>query len=258
MYRELVHIYGPFSINTFGLFIALGLIVFTILVLHDKRARSLVTTEQFLNVFSVGFIAVIAGGRMLYVLTAWNTLETVWDAFAIWTGGFSVLGSLLGILAVIPWYLRIKNIPILPFLDLVATYIPLAQSIARWGCFFAGCCYGMPTSSALGIVCPEPIDERLHGLPLHPTQLYSSALLFIIFLILYFIIKPRATKPGQLACAYLILMSIERFAVDFWRADREFIGISSTLSVAQLIAIAIAFGALCGLILISAKFFKKK
>lgn len=257
MYRELAHIYGPFSINTFGLFIALGLIVFTILVLHDKRARSLVSTEQFLNIFSIGFIAAIAGGRILYVLTAWNTLETFWDSFAVWRGGFSVLGSLLGILAVIPWYLSTKNIPILPFLDLVATYIPLAQSIARWGCFFAGCCYGLPTSSALGIVCPEPLDERLHGLKLYPTQLFSSALLFVIFLILYFIIKPRTTKPGQLTCAYLLLMSIERFTVDFWRADREFIGVSSTLSVAQLIAIAIALGSLCGLIFIT-DFFKKK
>ena len=253
MYRELVHIWGPFSINTFGLFIALGLIVFTILVLQDKRARCLVTTEQFLNIFSIGFIAAIAGGRILYVLTAWQTLATFWDAFAIWTGGFSVLGALLGVLAVIPWFLRTKNIPILPFLDLVATYIPLAQSIARWGCFFAGCCYGMPTSGPFGMVCPEPLDDRLHGLKLHPTQLYSSAVLLGIFLILYFIIKPRATKPGQLTCAYLFLMSIERFAVDFWRADREFISISSTFSVAQIIAIAIAFGALCILTLITCK-----
>jgi prolipoprotein diacylglyceryltransferase len=116
----------------------------------------------------------------------------------------------------------------------------------------------LPTSSALGIVCPEPLDERLHGFKLYPTQLFSSAILFIIFLILYFIIKPRTTKPGQLTCAYLILMSIERFTVDFWRADREFIGISSMLSVAQLIAIAIALGSLCGLILITTDFFKKK
>jgi len=243
MYRELVHIWGPFSINTFGLFIAIGLIIFSWLVLRDPRRKPLVTTEQFLNIFTVGFIAAIAGGRLLYCITAWQTLNSFADIFAIWSGGFSVLGALLGILAVIPWYLQTKNIPILPFLDLVATYIPLAQSIARWGCFFAGCCYGLPTSSPFGMVCPEPLDERLHGLTLHPTQLYSSVLLLAIFVLLYFFIRPRVTKPGQLTCAYLMLMSMERFMVDFWRADREFITLSPTFSVAQLIALFVALGA---------------
>ena len=76
--------------------------------------------------------------------------------------------------------------------------------------------------------------------PLHPTQLYSSATLFLIFLLLYFVLQRYLRRPGQLVSAYLVLMSIERFAVDFWRGDRALSPIfPSVISFDQLLAIGI-------------------
>ena len=81
---------------------------------------------------------------------------------------------------------------------------------------------------------------------LHTTQLYSSLLLFIIFLSMYFVFQKIVKKPGQLICIYLILASMERFAVDFWRGDRIFFNQNSlslmltrTFSIHQLIAVGI-------------------
>lgn len=126
--------------------------------------------------------------------------------------------------------------------DLLAIYAPLAQSIARIGCFVAGCCYGAPSTLAWAVQpAGAPFCMRLH-----PTQLYSSISLLLIFLFMRFVATQLCSKPGQLVTLYLILASMERFTVDFWRGDRVFFKYAplSILSVHQWIALGIAVIAL--------------
>jgi phosphatidylglycerol:prolipoprotein diacylglycerol transferase len=255
MYPELLSLYGPFSIQTYGVFIAIGLVIFTFAVLYDYRRKGIIEADQFFNVLTVGFLAALIGGRILYFLTNWQSHESCWDFFAVWLGGFSLLGSTVAIILTVPAYLYAKKIPLLSFLDLVTTYTPLLQSISRLGCFFAGCCYGAPTSFILGIIPRYPIAQELNGIALHPTQLYSSFFLFIIFIILFIFSKRSFLKPGQLMCLYLFFMSIERFTVDFWRGDREFVfGYPfNFLSVAQYIALLLAALGLIGLFYFACK-----
>src|SRR5205085_8140431 len=73
---------------------------------------------------------------------------------------------------------------------------------------------------------------------LHPTQLYSSLLLFLIFLCMYFIIQRKARYSGQLFLTYFMLASAERFIVDFWRADRIIVN-NYFLSFHQIVALCI-------------------
>ena len=143
-------------------------------------------------------------------------------------------------MTLIPWYLKKINVSIIPFFDLVAIFAPLLQSISRIGCFFAGCCYGIPTTSPWGISYSDTNTVAPLHLTLHPTQLYSSLALLGIFLFMYFILQHTLKKTGQLFAAYLILASTERFIIDLWRADRVLVtNILVPLSFTQVIAMGI-------------------
>ncbi len=185
----------------------------------------------------MSILAGCIGGRLLEVISEPLLYPHWYDWFALWQGGFSVLGSIIGIIITLPFYLKKIHVPIIPLFDLVAIYAPLCQSIARLGCFTAGCCYGVATHGICAVIYTNPHTLAAHGIPIHPTQLYSSALLFGIFLFMYFIAQKICTKNGQLFTTYLILAALERFVVDFWRADR--IMISNMMSFHQLVALCI-------------------
>jgi phosphatidylglycerol:prolipoprotein diacylglycerol transferase len=119
-------------------------------------------------------------------------------------------------------------------LDLCAPYLALGQSIGRIGCFLNGCCYGKEVS--WGIYFP------VHGAHLHPTQLYLSGGLFLIFLLLK-LYQRSSSIPGLVFASYLILTSVLRFGVEFFRADHEILFLG--LSVFQFVCLGVlvfAFG----------------
>lgn len=242
MHRQLLHLYGPLAINSFGLFIVIGLIVFSALFLSDPKRPKLISLDTYFNGLSLAILAGLIGGRLLFVITHWSMIENWGNIFAFWLGGFSLLGGIIALLLVIPLYLRMNDVTIIPLLDLAATYAPLLQSISRLGCFFAGCCFGIPTTLPFGIINTECGILGMNNKFLHPTQLYSAFSLLGIFLLLYFILQYYFQKPGQLFFAYLFLMSLERFTVDFWRADREYLSITALqlFSIPQWVALCIA------------------
>lgn len=228
MYPTLYHIYGPIYINCYGLAILIGIITFMFLAQKNKRLISLMSFESFKDAIIFGTLIGFIGGRLLWAMTDWNSINHFYDIFKIWEPGFSFLGTLISILIFIPLYLKKLNIPILPVLDIVSIYAPLLHAISRLGCFLAGCCHGIPTELPWGIIYTHPnvmVPENLKFIKIHPTQLYSSLALFIIFFIMYFICQNKLKKTGQLVSAYLIFASLERFLNDFWRSDRNFYNI---------------------------------
>ncbi len=234
---ELLHIYGPFGIQAYGLFIMLAIIITVWFICKDKRFTQLNLEPVYLNIIIVSILAGCFGGRLLEIISEPDTYLHWYDWFALWQGGFSILGSILGIISIVPVYLKSINIPVLPICDLVAIYAPLLQAIARLGCFTAGCCYGTATHAFLSVIYTNYKSFAPHGIAIHPTQLYSSAILFIIFLFMYFIGQKVFKKTGQLFIAYLIFVALERFITDFWRAER--IMVTHYLSFHQLVAITL-------------------
>lgn len=250
MYREIAHIYGPISIHSFGVMIALGLAVFLYFIQKDPRLTRIIPLHQFYDVLSYATLIGILGGRLLYVISDWHNFDNFFEIFALWHGGFSVLGSIIAIVTLVPWYLRAHHIPILPLLDLAALYAPLIQAVARFGCLFAGCCYGKPTSLPWAITFTDTESAALCFTPLHPTQIYSALFSFVNFLFLYFVVQKYLKKPGQLLSAYIILASLDRFIVDFFRGDQVFFEstVSNVLSLYQWYALGIASIGIAGII----------
>ncbi len=238
MYRELCHIWGPFSINSYGLFIAIGLGLMMTLVFYHPMRRNYLTDDQVFQGFFIGIIATLSGGRLLYILEKWRTFESFSDIFAIWQGGLSILGALIGCITALLGYFILHKIPILPVLDLGALYAPLAQAFGRIGCFMAGCCHGIVYTGWQAITYTDPNSFAPLHKPLHPTQLYSAATFLGIFILLQLISRLHTLKDGQLFTLYLFCASMERFAIDFWRADRG--PIYGLFSLHQWIAATIA------------------
>ena len=122
-------------------------------------------------------------------------------------------------------------------LDVMAITTCLVHMFGRIGCFLAGCCYGIPTESPLGVVFADPrcYAEPLNT-PLFPTQLLEAFwILFIMILLL--LLRKRRRFYGQLFLTYLMLYGVGRFVLEFFRGDLErgFV-LGNYLSHSQLVA----------------------
>jgi phosphatidylglycerol---prolipoprotein diacylglyceryl transferase len=256
MRAELLHIYGPFSIHSYGLFIVFGLITFVQMVKRDPRFTKLGISDVWVHLVIVGAAIGLLGGRLLFVFTEQPSCS-LYDMWAFWEGGFSVLGGVIAVTIFMPLYLYYLQIPIIPFADLIGIYAPLMLSVCRLGCFFAGCCYGTPTSCPWGVTYTDPTSFAPLCSRLHPTQLYSAVFLLTVFALLYGIARHHLKRPGQLICLFLFLQGLERFTVDFWRADRLLLTRCPALSLHQYLAIGIMTAALFCFILVT-RYCKKR
>ena len=102
-------------------------------------------------------VSALLGARLLYVIVEYRYfLDSPLEIFKFWKGGLVFYGGLiLGVLISL-WYLKRSQMPMWKTADLLAPSIALGQSIGRWGCFFAGCCYGKKTDVAWGITLADP------------------------------------------------------------------------------------------------------
>lgn len=221
MSPSLLHLYGPFSIQCYGLCIWLGLLITLKVAYYKNNTFNLIPESVAKSLIPQAIVAGLLGARILYVITSWSSFQYWSDIITVWQGGFSIIGSVLGILITITWYSTQKELSVAKNLDFLACNAPLLQSISRIGCFFSGCCFGNVTTNFFSITYTDPDSFAPLNCQLHPTQLYSSIALFFIFLFLHSIQK-KDNKPGIITAWYLILIAVERFWIDFLRGDREF------------------------------------
>jgi phosphatidylglycerol:prolipoprotein diacylglycerol transferase len=221
MYPRIFHLYGPLWVNGYGLMIALGALVFLFLTYRHPRRKKLLSSELYINSLLIGFLSAIVGGRLLFVLFELSAFDNFFEIFYPWVGGFSLFGSIIFVFISISIYLKSKSVPVFKFFDFIAVYVPLLQSFARIGCFLAGCCYGSPTTSFFSVTFTNVHSLAPRGIPIHPTQLYSSVASLIIFIFMLSIYKRAYKVTGVLFLSYLVLESFSRFMVEFWRGDRN-------------------------------------
>lgn len=239
----LLHIYGPLYIQSYGFFIVLGVVSFIFFVKNDRHFKSLKIDNYLFSIMYCAIFAALIGGRMLSSLTD-STFSSWQDFFSPLNPGFSILGSVIGILLSTPLFLKFLNLPILPCMDVIATHAPLVQACGRIGCFFAGCCYGTESYVLWSITYTHDLSLAPCNISLHPTQLYSALLLFLIFLFLKRSSLENYITPGKQTVLYLILVSFERFFTDFWRQERFSTIFHSSIffiSDNQLVSILIIF-----------------
>ena len=96
--------------------------------------------------------------------------------------------------------------------SLAGPCIVFGHVVGRLGCFCAGCCYGKPTDSSLGIYFPEL------GYKAYPTQLYEAIFLFVLFVAMIVVLLVF-DKYKPMLPIYGVGYSIWRFAIEYLRDD---------------------------------------
>lgn len=245
MKNELFSI-GPFTVYGYGLMIAIGILAAYVTAEYRAKKHGLDPDKIFyLVIWAV--VGGFAGAKVLYFLTRLKDIMENPRVLLDLADGFVVYGGIIGGIFSAMVYCKIKKLSFLKYFDLVMPSVALAQGFGRIGCFLAGCCYGRETDSALGIVFHNS-NYAPNGVKLLPTQLISSGLDFMLCIVL--ILLDRKKKgDGQIAGFYLVLYSIGRFILEFYRGDliRGNVG---ALTTSQFIAV---FVALAGVILIAAR-----
>jgi phosphatidylglycerol:prolipoprotein diacylglycerol transferase len=211
---------GPWQIGTYGLLALVGLLVSGFGVIHR-----LLWLDQPRRVILIGFVLVILSGLAGTVFMSWlitsyrvarsGLLAQPEGYSVVWTLSFGTL-----VLIVYTWW---QGESVGRVLDLVALPIPLGLAIGRLGCAAAGCCYGRPTDSWLGVYLPDHVGMWAVR---YPTQLLSAAVDLFIFIALVAIERYGMRRVGRsrtwpfngfsLLLA-LILFSSKRFVMGFLR-----------------------------------------
>ncbi len=219
MLPEIIH-YGNFSLQSYGLFLALSYFsaFFALRFLAKKRGF---LAEDFSNLAFICLVLGVIGSRVLFVFLHREAFAKNWvSAFYFWSGGLVFYGGFILSTLFLFWYFPKKKIPWKVGLDISAAALAIAHAVGRLGCLFAGCCHGKICEYPWGIkMYSSLVDPNLSGIPLHPTQLYESIGLFLIGGICIFVILKNLLAPGKTAMVYVILYSILRFNIEFFRGD---------------------------------------
>ncbi len=234
---------GPLPIHTYGFLIALGFIVAT-QVMQFNAKRSGIDADKIQDLIFFGLVIGFIGARFVFVLTRFSYfMDNPLDIFKVWEGGLVFYGGPLFTIPFIVWFARKHKFPIWKTLDCLTPGLVVAHAFGRLGCLAAGCCYGRPTGTDYGIVLnSELVDPALRGIHLHPTQIYESVSLFILFAGLMVLFK-RRRFDGQVALVYLMTYPIIRSIIEIYRGDtiRGFV-IDGILSTSQFISVLVLVG----------------
>ncbi len=228
---------GPIPIRLYGLMISLGFVLGVFLAARQARKEGL-PPERIMDLCVYVLLAALVGSRILFVLTDLHAFAArPWDAFAIWKGGLVFYGGLIGAIPVGIWYLKRHRLPLWKTADIMAPSIALAHGFGRIGCFFAGCCYGVPCHLPIAITFTNPHSIAPTGIPLFPTQLTESGGEFLIFGILL-LLRRYKKFDGQLFWLYVPLYATLRFIIEFYRGDAiRGVYFHGLISTSQIIAI---------------------
>jgi phosphatidylglycerol---prolipoprotein diacylglyceryl transferase len=273
---------GPVKIYSFGLMLAIAFLTGSYILTNELRRRHL-DPEMGTWITLLGVVFGIGGAKILYLIENLKGFlqDPLGEAFS--PGGLTWYGGLILALAVVTVYIRRKRVPILRVWDCLGIALILAYGIGRIGCHLAGDGdYGTPTNLPWGTVYAQGIvkpssqlqeyfsnhpDERQtwkydalrlvragidrRGLPysrfdadtpLHPTPIYEFLLGIVGFLLLRRLSK-NSWPDGVLFTAYLVLASIFRFTIEFWRLNPR---LAFGLTEAQLIAVCLFLLGLAG------------
>ncbi len=236
---------APIYVHSYGVMLLIALAAGTWWLTRTGRNYGF-NLEDWIDFALIILLSGVVGARLLYVLLHLPDYASApITILYVWQGGLAFHGGVAG--AIIAGYIfacvRRISFPLLA--DLSAPALALGYAIARIGCFLNGCCYGHRCDLPWGVTFPPGTEAGAGGFPRHPTQLYACAASFIIFLVLARL-QPRIKVRGNLFLLYLVLYSVYRFIVEFFRrgATANVFAPLAPLTEAQTASIVIGIGAL--------------
>lgn len=242
---------GPIPLHSFGLMIAL-LFVAAVMRLGDSFAAVGIDRKLAENFVFYSVFAGLAGARVWFIIENWSLVKSDLVG-AIFSGaGFTFYGGFVVALVMVAILCRKNQISLSKFFDVVGPTVALGYAIGRLGCQLSGDGdYGIATTSWLGMSYATGVVPTPEGVLVLPTPLYESAIAIVIALVLLSSkIQIKFNKPWQLWGLTLLLLSLERFSIEFIRIKERYAGLS------EAHYFAIAFGLLGFYLLVRPRLFR--
>lgn len=241
---------GPLALRWYGLMYLIGFVAAWWLA--KKRAdRAGWSDDQVSDMLFMGFLGVILGGRIGYVLF-YNVEQFIQNPlylFKIWEGGMSFHGGLLGVLVALFLFGRKNKIPFLTVGDFVAPLVPIGLGAGRLGNFINAELWGRTTDVPWAFVFPGAGPE-----PRHPSQLYEFALEGVVLFFMLWIFSAKPKPTGAIGGLFLLGYGAFRFFVEYFREPDAHIGLHAELiSQGQILSMPMIIAGL-GLMIYAYKF----
>jgi len=245
MYPEIFRI-GSFPINTYGVFLAIAFLC-AILITVRLAARDGLPREKIYDLSLWMLLASLIGSKILMLFTEPEYRDHPAQLLSLdfLRSGGVFYGGLIGAVLVGYYLMKRYKLPWWRTADACAPGIAIGNFFGRQGCFAAGCCWGKPTTLPWGVKFTE-LGHEITGVPtdtyLHPTQLYESFAMLIVFGVLLWLHKHKRFD-GQVILLYTLLYSAVRFLIEFVRDDPrgDILGLTTLthLSTSQLISLIV-------------------
>jgi len=228
---------GPVSLRWYGTMYLIGFLAAMFMANKAAdRSDGLWTRDQVSDLLFYGFLGVILGGRVGYVLFYQFEyfLSDPLYLFEIWQGGMSFHGGLLGVILAIFIFARKTKKNFLEVGDFVAPLVPIGLGMGRLGNFINAELWGRQTDVSWAMVFPtDPLQ-----VPRHPSQLYEFALEGVVLFAILYIISRKTRSLGLASGAFLIGYGIFRSIVEFFREPDAHLGLYfSFISKGQILSI---------------------
>jgi phosphatidylglycerol---prolipoprotein diacylglyceryl transferase len=237
-----IHWYGLTYLAAFALFYWLGTRRLAHPAFAGLKGAQAWSKKDVEDVLFLGVMGVIFGGRIGYCLFykpgyyASHPLEI----FAVWQGGMSFHGGMLGVAVAELWFAWSRKKPLLQVMDFVAPCVPTGLACGRLGNFMNGELWGRVTDPSLpwGMVF-----QHAGALPRHPSQLYQFLLEGLSLFVLLWLYARREHKPGQVTAMFVLGYGVFRFVAEFFREPDAHLGLLSLgMSMGQWLCVPMIVG----------------
>ncbi len=211
---EIVRI-GPLALRWYGVMYLAGFASSYALVAYQIKKKGLQLTKDFLESFYTYLVlGLIIGARLGYVLfyNPFFYLHHPLDIVALWEGGMSFHGGLIGSVLAGAWRCKRSGEDPWRIADLVAATAPIGLGLGRLGNFINGELFGRVTDVPWAMVFPAG-----GPLPRHPSELYEFLLEGVLLFTVLWSVKGRLRPTGMLTALFVTLYGVFRFSVEFFR-----------------------------------------
>lgn len=204
------------NIHMYGIMIAIGVLCAFATLFAVAKQKSI--DGKFTDfVFYNGLVSIAVGfGSAALFQAIYDYIENPSAGFHF-NGGLTFIGGLIGgvicFLLIYALFRKKYTARLYQVISILPCSILIAHAFGRVGCFFAGCCYGKETDSFLGVQFPDLPN------PVHPTQLYEAAFLFVMFAICLYLVIKKEFKHNL--SVYLVAYGIFRFFLEYLRDDHR-------------------------------------
>src|SRR3954468_19973217 len=241
MYPRLFEL-GAVTVYTYGVLLAAAYLLGLKLAMVRAKARGL-DANRVLDLGIYIIISALIGAKLLLLITDFRTFTAnPRELLTLARSGGVFYGGLILAVTVALVYIRRVGLPLWTTTDVFAPGIALGHVVGRFGCLFAGCCYGKPTTKPWGITFTDPFAAANVGTPLgvalHPTQLYEAGAELLILLFLLGTERKGRPFSGRTFWLYMLLYAVSRYIIEIFRGDER--GTVGMFSTSQFISILLA------------------